>query len=293
MKKKEMPKWLFKLAEGARKDAPTLMCVGAAIGVVATVYFAVKAKPKADEILAERKKELDEIEEVKVEKVETEDGVWEEKEVKLSEEDKKTLKQKANVTCAIKMTKVVLPAVIAGGTTIFLIFMANHINVKRLSAMGVAYKISSDELKKYKEKTKEIVGEKKEGEIRDAASTDRINEVYGDGSDWKVYDTGKGDLLYFDKWSGRFFRSSANVIEAAVNEVNRLALANDFASLNDYYYEIGLPHCELAEEFGFHSMNGHLMEHPTYSFTKAPDGQHAIEVDYNIYPRNAYDDRLI
>ena len=293
MKRKEMPKWLFKVAEELRKDAPTLMSVGAVFGLGVTVYLAVKAKPKADEILAKRKKELDEIEEVKVEKVETEDGIWEEKEVKLSEEDKKTLKQKTNVTCAIKMAKVVGPAVIAGGTTVFLILMANRINMKRLSAMGVAYKLSSDELKKYKEKTKEIVGDKKEAEIQNAAATDRMKDALCGVEDPEIIDTGKGTVLYFDKWSGRLFRSSPNAIDAAVNEVNRLTLANDFASLNDFYYELGLPSCDLAEEFGFHSMNGKLMDKVVYSSARSENGQVIIDLDYTIYPRNKYDDRMI
>lgn len=291
MKRKEMPKWMFKLAEGVRKDAPTLMSFGAVVGLGVTVYLAVKAKPKADEILAKRKEELAEIDIVEAEQVETENG--EVAHVVLSEEDKKTLRQKANIGCGLEMAKVVGPAVIAGGTTVFLILMANRINMKRLSAMGVAYKLSSDELKKYKEKTREIVGDKKEAEIQNAAATDRMRDALCGVEDPEIIDTGKGTVLYFDKWSGRLFRSSPNAIDAAVNEVNRLALANDFASLNDFYYELGLPSCDLAEEFGFHSMNGKLMDKVVYSSARSENGQVIIDLDYTIYPRNKYDDRMI
>lgn len=287
MKRKEMPKVVFKLLDGVKKEAPTLMSIGAAVGVGVTVYLSLRAKPKADAVIERRKETLERIDEPEVEVVEKEEGTFEEVEHVKSAEEKKVLTRQANIAFVLDMGKAIALPLLSGGTTIFLIFMANRINLKRLSALGVAYKVSSDELKKYKEKTKEIVGEKKDAEIRNAVAADEIEKLYKD--DLLIYETGKGSTVYFDKWSGRFFRSSRVAIQAAVNEVNRLAIANDSAGLDEFYYALGLPEAGFAENFEYSAINGSLMEEPTYAITTLPNGEHATMLDYDIYPRQHWD----
>lgn len=274
------PKFIKTGLEWGRKQLPTIMSVMAVGGLGATVYFSLKAKPKADKIIETAKEKIEEIDKREKELTETQ-----------TEEHFKDVKKEirnVKLNCAIDTAKVIWKPVVLGVTTVALILGANHINMRRLASLGAAYEIATGDLKKYREKAKEVVGEKKESEIREAVAKEKIAEAAE--TDFEIIDTGKGSMLYFDAWSGRFFRSSATAIKMAVNEVNRLALANDFASLDDFYYELGLPQAKFAEEYGFHSMNGNLLQVPTFTFTIAPDGEHAIEMNYDIYQRHKYDD---
>ena len=285
------PKFVNAGLEWGRKQLPTIMSVGAVVGLGATVYLALKAKPKADEILEEAKEKIDDIREYGVDPEAENVGDSAEERLKNVKKEVRNVK----INCALDMAKVVWRPIVVGGVTIGLILGANRISMRRLASLGAAYEVATGDLKKYKEKTKEILGEKKESEIREAVAKEKITEAVvdpetGELKNFDIIETGKGSMLYFDAWSGRFFRSSATAIKMAVNEVNRLVLANDFATLDDFYYELGLPQAKFAEEYGFHAMNNNLMEVPTFTFTVAPNGEHAIEMNYDIYPRHKYDD---
>lgn len=274
------PKFIKTGLEWGRKQLPTIMSVGAVLGLGATVYLSIKAKPKADKIIESAKEKIEEIDKREKELTETQ-----------TEEHFKDVKREirnVKIECALDTAKAVWRPVVVGCVTIALILGANRVSMGRLASISAAYEIATGDSKKYKEKVKELLGEKKETEIREAVVNDKMSEATE--TDFEIIDTGKGSMLYFDAWSGRYFRSCATAIKAAVNEVNRLALGNDFASLDDFYYELGLPQAKFAEEFGFHPMNNNLMEVPTFTFTIAPNGEHAIEMDYTIYPRHKYDD---
>lgn len=263
-----LPKFVNGIIEGVRKNAPTIMSVGAVVGLGATVYLAVKAKPKADDILAKRKEELEEIKENEEQ----------------TEEEKKREIRNINIGAVTEMAKVIAPAAGAFIATAGLILGANHINLKRLSYIGGMYTISQTELKKYKEKAKEIVGERKEGEIREAVARDFVADTYTD--DVTVFQTGKGDLLYLDEWSGRYFRSSKAAIESAFAKVTELTYGDMFCSLNELYSLLGLEETRFGNDCGFTPDQGFRM--PDYSYTEAPNGEHAIVVHYDIDMRHRW-----
>ena len=290
------PKIVRRTVDFTRKEAPTIMSIGAVIGFGVTIFLALKSKPKADEIVAEKKRKYAEIdkalakeEEAKTaeettEEVNEEESAEEEKKVeKISNEEAKKLKRQANIEFLIDMGKVVWAPVAAGAVTVFLILGANHVSMRRLAYLGAAYEMKTGDLKKYREKAAEVVGEKKEEEIRNAVAKEEVEEAYKVNPE--IIDTGKGHILYFDSLSGRFFRASKTAIEAAVNEVNRIANKEMFASLDNYYYELGFPHADFAEDFGYNGFNGEFMREPSYSYTEHPSGEPAIKVEFDYYLR--------
>lgn len=72
---------------------------------------------------------------------------------------------------------------------------SNRIGAKRHAALMAAYTISETALKEYQEKAVEVVGKKKEQEIRDAVAKEKL--AHDPVSRKEVVMTGKGDTLCY------------------------------------------------------------------------------------------------
>lgn len=163
-------------------------------------------------------------------------------------EDKKISEHKEKLT--FKETfcttwKLYLPTFISMGISVPLIVLGNTVSSKRTAALATAYTLAETGLQEYQEKTKEIVGEKKEKEIHESISKDKINETYPPS---QIVITGDGDSLFFEPLSGRYFKSNWNKILNASNNINQDALRSiePEISLNDWFYELGLDDTELG-----------------------------------------------
>lgn len=234
------------IAAGARKNAPTVMSIGAVVGLGATVYLALKAKPKADDILTKREEKLKEVEEKYTE-------VTGEAEL---EEKKKEIRD-VNFSSVKEMGKVIWPPIAMGLLTSSLIFGANHINLRRLADMSAMYEISSDALQRYKKKTEEVVGEKKKTQIDEELDKDLARELAN--KDTTIFATGNGDTKCIEGWSRRRFTSSRNYIDKVVNEINNEINHQDFISLNEFYFSLGLEEVPYGDEVGW-NINDSLIE---------------------------------
>lgn len=145
--------------------------------------------------------------------------------------------------------KLWIPPVASGILTIGAIVGSTAISEKRRAALAGLYAISEAALKEYQDKTEEVVGAKKEQEIRDKVNQAAIPNGRGTPSQDLME---AGSVLVQDRLSGRVFMSSAQHIRAAANEVNERILGGDMcASLNEFYDEIGLEECELGSECGW------------------------------------------
>lgn len=121
-----------------------LTCIGAA-GVVATSAMAVKATPKAIEML------------------------------KNAEEEKgdKLTKFEVVKTAA----PAYIPAAVTGATTIACIFGANILNKHQQAAMASAYALLDRSYKAYSNKVRELYGEDSSAEIKEALAKDEYEEI--------------------------------------------------------------------------------------------------------------------
>ena len=277
----KVPGFMSELGAICRKNAPTIMSVTAVGGVFLTAYLAYKAKPKYDEVLKASEEAKKEIREKHTE-------VSESGEETVDEEAVKKDMRHAMIDKIIGTVKVFLPAVLAGIVTGGLILGANHINLRRIAIYAGAYEIASGDLQKYKEKLSEVVGEKKAEEVEAAVSTEKVKEACGeDGHPTVIYQTGRGDQLYYDSWSGRFFRSDRAAIQEAITEIVENVPIQMFVSLNEWYEYIGLPEIGAGEEFGF-SGRPYIKEEPNW--VETPAGDKAIALSYTPKVRQRYGD---
>lgn len=271
----------------AKEKAPTLMIIGAAAGLCGTVYLALVAKPKADEILETRAKKLAELEGKSDPEEEILDEEKDEKPV-LTEEEKKEERWKINLDAGVKMVKVVFPPFVMGVTTIGLMFGANYINLKRLADATALYDISSSALRRYKEKTKEVLGENKAADVKNAVAQSTIDDTYrGD----KVLNSGQGDDIFLDYPTGRYFRSTRAAVDRAFADVMMaLSKGDEFISCNDLYFALDIPHseCGFGEKNGW--MPGYCEPRPEYSYASTHDGHSCTVIDYDYMKRFRFGD---
>lgn len=240
----------FKMA--VFKHSPEILTGLGIAGMITSTVLAVQATPKALELVKERKEELDYEETDKLPVAETVKAAW----------------------------KCYIPAVVTGATSVVCLIGASSVNLRRNAALTAAYNLSATALAEYKDKVIETVGEKKEREIRDKVSEERINKNPANQS--AIIVTGKGNTRCFDTITKRRFVSDIETMNKIVNELNkRMINGEDYLSLNEFYYEIGLDSCLVGDELGW-NVRENLIE-LDYSAQIDTDGVPCIVVDY-VYP---------
>src|SRR5690606_4068150 len=177
-----------------------------------------------------------------------------------------------------------IPAAATGVTTVASILGANHISSKRMAAVVSAYSISETMFKEYKDKVIETLGEKKELAVRDEIAQDRVNANPPSGAE--VVITSGGEVMCYETFTARYFKSDMETIRKAQNDINAQLINEGYASLNDFFGLIGLPHSGVGEEVGW-TVDEMLDIH--FSTVLSDDNKPCISVGYKTLPvRNYY-----
>ena len=241
----------------ASKHSPEILTGLGIAGMITTTVLAVRATPKALELIEDRKDELDIYPTEKLPPVETVKATW----------------------------KCYIPAAITGVTSIACLVGASSVNVRRNAALTAAYNLSATALSEYKEKVIETVGEKKEQIIRDKVAEERINKEPVNQS--AIIVSGNGNTRCFDTITKRRFVSDIETIKRIVNELNRRMInGEDYISLNDFYYELGLDGSSVGYELGWNVTTG-LIE-LDFSAQLDTDGVPCIVIDYSVVPKRGF-----
>lgn len=238
------------------KHSPEILTGLGVAGFITTVIFAVKATPKATELIQERKEELGTD---KLKPIETVKTTW----------------------------KCYIPAVATGIASVSCIIGSNKVNIKRNTALAAACKLSESALTEYKDSVLETVGVEKEKEI-----TDKVNEskvLKNALTDENITCTRDGDILFFEPLTSRYLRSSSNAIEKAENSINSDLRIYDYISLNEWFSQIGLNDSDVGETLGWHiDRTGSLDVDITKSFV-TQTGEPAVIIRYLTPPIYDFD----
>lgn len=237
------------------KHGPEILTGCGVAGMIVTTVLAVKATPKALELIEEKKKK-DWVE--KLTPVETVKTAW----------------------------KPYVPAAVTGVTSVVCIIGASSVNARRNAALAAAYTLSETALKEYRDKVVETLGEKKEQNIRDKVAKEQIEKKPVSQSE--VVFTDKGKSLCFDPYSSRYFTNDIESIRQAANNLNEQMLHSimGYASLNEFYDEIGLPRTDIGDEIGWNTENLIKLD---ISSHVTDDGRPAIVIGhYNRAQYNYY-----
>lgn len=236
------------------KHSPEILTGIGVTGMIATTVLAVRATPKAMRIL---------------------------------EEEKKKRKGDIPKLDAVKLAwKPYIPAIVTGTVSTACLIGASAVNLKRNAALATAYTLSETALKEYREQVVESIGEKKEKNIQEKVAEKQVikNQV---GKKAPIA-TGTGKTLCFDPLSGREFESSMEALQRAENKLNKEILQDitGYASVNDFYEEIGLGRTDTGNYLGWNAE--HLIDlHLTSTLTE--DGKPALVVGHYNRPKYDYD----
>ena len=215
------------------KHSPEILIGMGITGMLTTTVLAVKATPKALSLIEQKKSELDVDKLTPVETIKT---TW----------------------------KCYIPAALSGTAAIACIIGSNSVHAKRYSALATAYKLSETAFSEYRDKVVETIGEKKERTVRDKVSKEQVENNPVHKTD--IIFTGKGNTLCFDPLSHRYFYSDLEKIHRAVNKLNYEINTNPFdngVTVNDFYYEIGLPGTLTGETMGWDLRTGMIKIYPS------------------------------
>ena len=254
---------LKSLIRGARvsldKHAPEILTGMGIAGMVTCVVLAVKATPKAIELIEAAKNEKPENEEFTA--VDTVKSAW----------------------------RPYVPATLVGTASIACLIGGQSVNARRTAALAAAYQLSETALKEYKEAVIEEVGERKVKDINEKAAQKLADRTEIDES--KIVVTGQDDILCIDVLSNRTFMSNPDKIQKAVNEFNRILTYETYLSVNDFYNELenpNLTNIPLGEDIGWEINRDGLVE-VRFDAALTKDKKPVLVMELSPAPEYGYD----
>ena len=250
MGKGNISKIINEIQKAVIKHSPEILTGLGIAGMITTTVLAVKATPKALDLINDRKDELDTEKLPPIEAVKT---AW----------------------------KCYIPAVVTCATSTACLIGASSVHLKRNAALATAYKLSESAISEYKDAVIDKIGEKKEQTIRDKIAEEKMKKNPVSSSE--VFITEKGNTLCYDTISGRYFKSDIDRIKRAENAINKQLLDEMYVSLNDLYDELDLDHTKLGDELGWKIDDG-LVE-LYFSSQLADDGTPCVVMDFTRAPK--------
>lgn len=256
MSKADLTKFFKQARFTVEKHSPEILTGIGIAGMLTTTVLAVRATPKALRLIEERKNEeqVDELPPIDVVK-----------------------------TC----WKCYIPAAVTATTSVACLIGASSIHLRRNAALAAAYKLSETAFSDYKAKVIETIGEKKEQTVRDKVAQEQINK--NPVSKNEVYITGRGETLFLDQHSKRYFTFDIDKLRKVENKLNRDMQLDMFGyvSLNDFYDEIGLERTKLGDDVGWNLYRGLIELRFVPGITD--DERPCLVIDYVVAPQYGYD----
>ena len=266
MNKQDVTKFIKNVKTGMKKRSPEILTGIGIAGMVTTVVLAVKATPKALEL-------MEEIETPLVEKNEDEFIIEE-------------LYAKPTPKQVVKATwKCYIPAAITGVASITCLIGASSVNAKHNAALVTAYQLSTTALNEYKAKVVETIGEKKEAKVREEIDKDRLKNDPVAGKE--IFITSTGNVRFYDAMASRRFTSDIDSLRKIENNLNKRMRDEVYISLNDLYREIGIDEITVGDENGWDIDKGYI--NMTFTPLIDDDGTPCIVMDYLVRPTYGYD----
>ena len=151
--------------------------------------------------------------------------------VRLIEKKKEEKKDELTVTETVKTVwKCYLPSVIIFIVACVLIIGGQRISTRRAVAAATACSLYETQLKQYQEAAKEVLGDKKEAEIRTQMARNEVTSRPPLSTD-DIVSTGRGNALFYDELSKRYFWSDPAYVDKIFQNLNFQLLATNPGNL--------------------------------------------------------------
>lgn len=138
-----------------------------------------------------------------------------------------------------------LPTILMATATISCIIGSRNISAREKAALTSAYIALRESYDEYRQKVKDVFGEKAEAHITTEIIRDTtLREKYGD-----IFE----DKLFYDEYGDRYFKMSMYELQNNLYDVNRMYNHLGEMSLNDFYEFFNLDGLELGDKIGWNA----------------------------------------
>lgn len=238
-----------------KANAPAILTASACVGTIATAILTAKSTTLAIEKIADYC------------------------EANLRSPEDLSWKEKFSVSY-----RVYIPPAIAGVCTLVSIISANRIQYARGAAFALAYSGSEAAFRRYREAVSDVVKPKDVQKVAARVAEKSVQEA-GKPIPGTVLVASSGDVLCYDVFSGRYFKSDIETIRRVENNINGQLNAECYASLNEFYAGLGLPPIAAGELVGWSVPNSLSVEFGSQLTEK---GAPVLTVDFLVSPKENY-----
>ena len=248
-----------------KKNSSTILtCMGVA-GVVGTAVMAVKATPKAMELIEDAKKEKGE--------------------------------ELTTLQTIVVAAPAYIPSTLIGVGTIACIIGSNVLNKRQQAALTSAYIMLNRSYNDYKTKLIELYGKDTDDKIQQELMKDKIDSeppvistgscFYGSTGLEQVCDNEKA--LFYDTISERYFESTPLNVYAAEYHLSRNFILMGCVTPNDFYDFLGIPQTPDGDVIGWSMENGYCWLDFDHTKTIMEDGLICYSISPVFTPETEYD----
>ena len=209
---KTIPKAVIR---GAQAKSPEILAGLAIAGVVLVVVESIKAGPEVKEAIDEANEDLSDLEE--------------------HGELTKDAKRKVLLVAAKRIGFAIVPAFVAAFLTIACIVGSLYFNNKQKAVLVAAATVSENQLQEYKDKVKELFGERKASQVEEEIHSEHLRAAEGDGHP-TIIETGRGSDLIWDEVLGSYVRSSVEDYRRGAVDMTDYMKNEANADRGDYYW---------------------------------------------------------
>lgn len=175
--------------------------------------------------------------------------------------------------------KIYIPAWSMAAVSFASIIGGTVIGEKRLALVEGLCSVAQASAAKYQSELVKHAGTEKARQAEDELGAQQMRDNPVDKAN--IYATGKGDQLFYDPLSGRYFTSSWDEIEKAVIRLNKSIINGIWVTVNEWYTEIGLEGIGLGETSGWNV--DHLLDIGKYA-TMTMDDRSCLVLSYYQRP---------
>lgn len=260
-----LPMWARVGKARLAEHSPTILSGLAVGGLVGTIALAVRATPKAMELIAKASDK-------KAEEV-----------TPLLKKEEPDLKEGLTPIEIVQASwKAYIPATVAGAATIACIVGSNQVGLRQKAALAGAYSLAEVAFREYKDEVIKVLGDKKEQGIGDKITERKIQEKIPDA---QVIIVGGEDQMCFDELTGRYFRSTAEKIRHAEIELKTCILKDMWVDHNYFYSLLDLEGVLAGEALGW---NINHMPDIILGAHMSPGGQPCLAIRFKHLPKMDY-----
>lgn len=255
------------IRSGMEKHSPAILTGLGIIGIGSTVVFAVRATPKA----------LDLIDDAYLDKARCDHDEM----VYGMGGGEPVIGHKLEylgVRDTVKATwKCYIPAAVMGAFTIACFIGSNRVSALRTAALSSAYSMTEKALNTYEQKVIDILGADKNEEIREEIVKDQLDS----STDVVIPAYSTGSELCYDCLTGQYFWSDRESIREKVNDFNEMLLKDMYGDKNEWLLSIG---CNQVEDGDLLGWNSEKLLDVNIKSLVAPNGKPCLAVSYYTKP---------